>query len=199
MEGATNCDLGSFVETSWRCGDRDAWEAFFEVHCLSAGWNAYTQALFKHKANIAVRGSLRGIAGNAPQRDGISFSLSFVPSRVLSSQCMRRRTFWVWPNFNELHYNVSVRLDTDSDSARHTQQRRGPSELKHIEKRCLGIQQWITERLSVGRVNTKDNTADLFMKPLDRSRTRSLARIIGLQILGHSRFSVHSHLNRNRP
>ena len=30
----------------------------------------------------------------------------------------------------------------DSDSARHILQRRGPGGLKHIETRCLAIQQW---------------------------------------------------------
>ena len=64
--------------------------------------------------------------------------------------------------FKELHYKVSVCLEMDSDSARHILQRRGPGGLKHIEKRCLSIQQWIREkRLSVSRVDTKNNTADL--------------------------------------
>ena len=45
--------------------------------------------------------------------------------------------------FKELHYKVSVRLEMDSDSARHILQRRGPGRLQHIEKRCLSIQQWI--------------------------------------------------------
>ena len=87
--------------------------------------------------------------------------------------------------FKELHYNVSVRLETDSDSARHILQRRGMGGLKHIEIRCLAVQQWIKEkRLSAGRVNTKDNTADLFTKHLDGPRTWSLARNFGLQLLG---------------
>ena len=43
----------------------------------------------------------------------------------------------------ELHYNVSVRLEIESDSARHVIQRKGPGGLKHIEIRCFAIQQWI--------------------------------------------------------
>ena len=71
--------------------------------------------------------------------------------------------------FKELHHNVSVRLD--SDSARHILQRREPGGLKHIEIRCLAIQQWTREkRLSVERVDTKDNTADLLTKHLDGPR-----------------------------
>ena len=52
--------------------------------------------------------------------------------------------------FKELHYDVAVRHEMDSDSARHILQRRGPGGLKHIEIRCLAIQQWVREkRLSV--------------------------------------------------
>ena len=72
----------------------------------------------------------------------------------------------------------------DSDSARHIVQRRGPGGLKHIDIRCFAIQQWIREkRLSVSRVDTKNNTADLYTKQLDGLRTQSLAREFGLRIL----------------
>ena len=86
--------------------------------------------------------------------------------------------------FKELHYNVSVRLEMDSDWARRIQQRRGPGGLKHIEIRCLAVQQWIREkRLTVSRVDTKNNTADPFTKQLDGLRTQSLAKKLGLRIL----------------
>ena len=86
--------------------------------------------------------------------------------------------------FKELHYKVSVRLEMDSDSASHILQRRGPGGLKHIEIRCLSIQQWIREkRPSVSRVDTKNNTADLFTKHLDGLRTRALAKKLGLCFL----------------
>ena len=89
--------------------------------------------------------------------------------------------------FKELHYTVSVRLEMDSDSATHLLQRRRQGGLKHIEIRCLAIQQWIREkRLSVSRVDTKKNSADLFTKHLDGLRTQSLAKKLGLQ-----RFSQH--------
>ena len=80
--------------------------------------------------------------------------------------------------FKQPHYNVSVRLEMDSDSARHILQHRGPGGLKHIEIRCLSIQQWIKgKRLSV----TKNNTADLFTEHLDGLRTRALAKKLGLR------------------
>ena len=56
--------------------------------------------------------------------------------------------------------------------------------LKHIDIRCLAIQQWVREkRLSVSRVDTKNNTADLFTKHLDGLRTQSLAKNLGLRLL----------------
>ena len=86
--------------------------------------------------------------------------------------------------FKELHYDVAVRLEMDSDSARHPLQRRGPGGLKHIEIRCLAIQQWVrARRLSARRVDTMNNTADLFTKHLDGLRTQSLAKKLGLRIL----------------
>ena len=86
--------------------------------------------------------------------------------------------------FKELRYNVSVRLEMDSDSARHILQRTGPGGLKHIEIRCLAMQQWVREkRLSVSRVDMKNNTAYLFTKYLDGLRRQSLGRKLGLRIL----------------
>ena len=77
--------------------------------------------------------------------------------------------------FKELHHNFTIHLEMDSDSARHILQRTGPGGLKHIEIRCLALQQWIREkRLSVSRVDTKNNTTDLFTKHLDGLRTQSL-------------------------
>ena len=74
--------------------------------------------------------------------------------------------------FKELHYGVSVRLEMDSDSARHILQRRCPGGLQHNELRCLATQQWIREkRLSASRVETKNNSADLFTKHLDVANT----------------------------
>ena len=87
-----------------------------------------------------------------------------------------------WELFKELHYDVAVRLEMDSDPARHILQRRGPGGLKHIEIPCLAIQHWVREkRLSVSRVDTKNNTANLFTKHLDGLRTQSLAKKLGFE------------------
>ena len=73
--------------------------------------------------------------------------------------------------FKELHNNVSVRLEMDSDSARHIPQRRGPGGLEHIGV----IQQWIREkRLSVSR-RTRRTTLQISLRNIwmDCERSRS--------------------------
>ena len=86
--------------------------------------------------------------------------------------------------FKKLHCKVSVRLEMDPNSARHILQRRGQGRLKHIEIRCLSIQQWIRDkRLSVSRVDTKNNTAELFTKHLDGFRSRALAKKLRLRFV----------------
>ena len=67
-------------------------------------------------------------------------------------------------------------------------QRRGLKGLKHIEIRCLAMQERSKDtRLSVGRASTKDNSADLFAKFLDGPRTQSLARKLELHVTGGQR------------
>ena len=87
--------------------------------------------------------------------------------------------------FKELHLSVSLKLEMDSDSARHVLQRRGPGGLKHIEVRCLALQQWIRDmRLTVGRVATQNNTAGIFTKYLNGPRILSLSKKLGLHVTG---------------
>ena len=86
-------------------------------------------------------------------------------------------------SIEELCNTVSVRLEMDSDSARHNLQRRGPGELKHIVIRCLALQRWTRgKRPSVGRVDTKDNRADLHTKHLDGPKRRFLSRKLALHV-----------------
>ena len=63
----------------------------------------------------------------------------------------------------------------DSDSSRHVLQRREPGGLKHIEIRCLAMQQWIRDK-RVGRVDTKNNTADIFTLYLEGRRMLLLSK-----------------------
>ena len=110
-----------------------------------------------------------------------AFSLSSYEAESYAASACAGELLGLAELFKELHYKLSVRLEMDSDSARHILQRRGPGGLKHIEIRCLSIQQWLRDkRLSVSRVDTKNITADLFTKQL---RTRALAKKLGLRFL----------------
>ena len=122
------------------------------------------------------------MCNRSPKRTAIS--LSSCEAEFYAASACARELLGLTELFQELHFKVSVRLKMDSDSARHFLQRRGPGGLKHIEIRCLSIQQWIREkRLSVSRVDTKNNTADLFTKHLDGLRTRALAKKLGPRFL----------------
>ena len=98
-------------------------------------------------------------------------SLSSCEAEYHAASASARELLGLAELFRELHCNVSV------VSARHILQRRGPGGLKHIQIQCLARQQWTREkRPSVSRVDTKNNTADLFTKHLDGLRTQSLAK-----------------------
>ena len=87
--------------------------------------------------------------------------------------------------FKELHNDVSVRLEKNSDSARHIYSAGDQADSNTLSYDFWQYKQWIQEkRLSVSRVDTKHNTADLFTKHLDGLRTQSLAKKLGLRIPG---------------
>ena len=68
----------------------------------------------------------------------------FMRSRVLRSQCLRRRTVGT----RRTQQGTALQRCSSSPQTRRDTniQRRGPGGLKHIEKRCLAIQQWIREK-----------------------------------------------------
>ena len=132
-----------------------------------------------------------GISLRCTERDKVqpksvtdSDQSQFLRSRVLRSQCLRRRTVGTR---RTLQGTSLQRFSSSRDGLRFGKTHstaQGPGGLKHIEIRCIAIQQWIREkRLLVSRVDTKNNTADLFTKHLDGLRTQSLARKLGLLIL----------------
>ena len=77
--------------------------------------------------------------------------------------------------FKELHYKISVPFEMVSDCACQVLQRRGPGGLEHIEIRCSAI-------LAVGRVDTKNNTADLFTNIVEGPRSQSLSKKLGSHV-----------------
>ena len=54
--------------------------------------------------------------------------------------------------------------------------------MKHIELRCLAIQQWREEkRLEVRKVASEDNAADLLTKPMTFAKLTKFSRALGLR------------------
>ena len=109
----------------------------------------------------------------------------FSRSRVQRRLCLRRRTVVTHRTLRGTLQRFSSSRDgfrlgkTQSFYSAGDQ-----ADSKHIEIRCLAIQLWVREKIpSVSRVDTKNETADLFTKHLDGLRTQSLAKKLGLWIL----------------
>ena len=75
-----------------------------------------------------------------------AISLSSCEAEFYAASACAGELFGLAEFFKELHSKVSVRLEMESDLARHILQRRGPGGIKHIEIRCLSIQQWIRDK-----------------------------------------------------
>jgi hypothetical protein len=83
---------------------------------------------------------------------------------------------------DELGHQAPLRLHSDSSAARAIVARRGVGRLKHLAVKDIWLQEQLREgRLTVQRVGTLDNYADLFTKVFAAPRHRVLADMIGLQ------------------
>jgi len=52
----------------------------------------------------------------------------------------------------------------------HTKRRESLARSRHIERRYLKMQEWVAEgKIKVKYINTDENRADMFTKPLDRA------------------------------
>ena len=82
----------------------------------------------------------------------------------------------------EWREQVVPTLYSDSSSALHVVKKRGPGRMKHIELRCLALQQWREEkRLLFGKVGTDENVSDMLTKPMPKERLIKLASMVGLR------------------
>ena len=139
---------------------------------------------------------------NAPKRYGISLQCAgsddvqqkseadsnqsqFMRGRVLRIQCLRRRTSGTRRSLQGTapQPSSSSRDGFRSRTTHSTAQRTRRTQA--YRKTMLGCTtvDMKKKRLSVGRVDTTNNTAGLFTKHLDGPRTQSFARKLGLRIL----------------
>eukprot|EP00919_Chromeraceae_sp_WS-2016_P030095 GHVR01071427.1.p1 GENE.GHVR01071427.1~~GHVR01071427.1.p1 ORF type:complete len:252 (+),score=48.31 GHVR01071427.1:994-1749(+) len=76
---------------------------------------------------------------------------------------------------SELEIKVGIELRSDSTSAVRTTTKRGPGSMKHVEIKELWLQDEMRSgRITIGRVSTDNNIADLFTKHLPRRRLEQL-------------------------
>jgi hypothetical protein len=81
----------------------------------------------------------------------------------------------------EIGLQVHMELRTDSNSARQTVMKRGSGRMKHLDVKRLWLQQELREgRISIERVPTATNEADLFTKNMPQARLRILLDLIKL-------------------
>ena len=82
----------------------------------------------------------------------------------------------------EMGVRRSVKILTDSSSAKSTTERRGPGRVKHIQLRLSAVQYWVQRRLlTVGKVTSDEILSDTFTKPMLVQRHYELGRRNGLR------------------
>jgi hypothetical protein len=82
---------------------------------------------------------------------------------------------------SELDIKVGIELRSDSTSAVRTTTKRGPGSMKHLEIKELWLQDEMRSgRITISRVSTENNVADLFTKHLPRRRLEQLVVMMKL-------------------
>ena len=80
----------------------------------------------------------------------------------------------------ELGWNMSVGVHTDSSAAKAVACRRGLGKLRHIELKYLWVQELVQEqRIVIKKINGLDNPADCLTKPKDSKCFKPLLSRLG--------------------
>ena len=124
-----------------------------------------------------------------PESETDSDQSQFMRSRFPRSQCLRRRTVGTRRTLQETSQRrfpfVSRWIQTRQDTFYSAGDQADSNTLSYD---VWQYKQWIREkRLSVSRVDTKNNTEDLFTKHLDGLPTQSFAKKLGLRIPWYER------------
>ena len=113
-----------------------------------------------------------------------AISLSSCEAEFYEASACARELLELAELFKELRYKVSVRLEMDSDSARHFLQRRGPGGLKTHRDTMLVNTAVDTRETSIRESSGQEEQhSRSFPKHLDGLRTRALAKKLGLRFL----------------
>ena len=80
----------------------------------------------------------------------------------------------------DLGWRVEVRLWTDSSSAKAVANLRGLGKLRHVELKCLWVQDMVKERkVELKTVKGTENVADHLTKPKTREEVDMVLRNVG--------------------
>ena len=78
------------------------------------------------------------------------------------------------------NYAIGLRVLTDSSAAYGTCSRRGLGKLRHIQTRFLWVQERVAQNhLTIQKVGTKANCADMCTKPMTGEQIKSFMKTIG--------------------
>ena len=82
---------------------------------------------------------------------------------------------------SELEMHVGVELRSDSTSAVRTTTKRGPGSMRHLDIKELWLQDEMRSgRITISRITTEDNIADICTKNLPRRRLEQLVTMFKL-------------------
>ena len=82
----------------------------------------------------------------------------------------------------DLGWKAEVRLWTDSSAAKAVANRRGLGKLRHVELKCLWVQDTVKEgRVKLKTVRGEENVADHLTKPKTRSDIEELLKTVGAE------------------
>ena len=98
----------------------------------------------------------------------------------------------------DLNLNVTLMVESDSNSARSFASRLGLGRQRHVQTRYLWLQSAVAGgRVEIKRVPTKDNVSDILTKPCDASTLVRHLKTLGLVVVERS--ALHKALDRQAP
>ena len=124
-----------------------------------------------------------GVLVHSWSRTQASVSLSTCEAELAAMSMAAQEGRYLVNILAELGEHSTLRVYSDSSSARAVTMRRGVGRLKHLDTREIWIQDELrAHRLEVRGVSSLENLADLFTKPFARARHVALSEAIGMGV-----------------
>ena len=108
-------------------------------------------------------------------------AMSSGESEIYSATVCACELLWACECLRELGYTMTARLKEDASACIGTATRLGPGRLKHVEITHFALQHWVRQgRLTLHKVTTTEQLADIMTKPFSFQTTTTLDPRIGL-------------------